>query len=281
MLSVRSLCVFCVSVADARGHVGRASAQPGAWPQWRGPARDGVARGTASGELAGALTKSGRSPSAAATRRQSSPTDASSCTPVTAMPRPSPPSTPRRASSSGSTPPRRRTRSTGGGLARPWPEVDRRRMPAAALHASASAASSPAYDGASGKVVWRKQPSAEQPTFGTATSPLVVDGVVVVFVGGHERGRWRRLDAVSGVPKWQWTGGAPAYASPVVATLAGVKQLITQSRTHVVGVALDGALLWQIPLDDALRPELRDADRHRRPRSSSLACRSRRPPCAS
>ena len=43
-------------------------------------------------------------------------------------------------------------------------------------------------------------------------------------------------------------GGAPAYASPVLATLAGVRQLVTQSRTHVVGVSLAGAPLWQIPL---------------------------------
>ena len=48
--------------------------------------------------------------------------------------------------------------------------------------------------------------------------------VVVVFVGGHDRGALMGLDLASGVTRWQWTGGAPAYASPVVATLAGVKQ---------------------------------------------------------
>ena len=47
--------------------------------------------------------------------------------------------------------------------------------------------------------------------------------------------------------RWQWTGGAPADASPILAALAGARQLITQSRTHVVGVGLDGALLWTFP----------------------------------
>ena len=104
-------------------------------------------------------------------------------------------------------------------------------------------------DAASGKVIWRKQPSAEQPNFGVATSPIVVDGLLVAFIGGHEHGALTAFDAVSGVVRWQWTGGAPAYASPILATLAGTRQLVTQSRTHVVGVGLDGALLWQIPIE--------------------------------
>jgi outer membrane protein assembly factor BamB len=104
-------------------------------------------------------------------------------------------------------------------------------------------------DAATGRVVWRKQPSSDLPTYGAATSPIVVDGVVAVFVGGTNKGALMGFDAVSGVVRWQWTGGAPAYASPVVATLAGTRQLVTQSRTHVVGVGLDGRLLWQIPLE--------------------------------
>jgi outer membrane protein assembly factor BamB len=103
-------------------------------------------------------------------------------------------------------------------------------------------------DAASGKVIWRKQPSAEQPNFGVAMSPIVVDGLLVAFIGGHEHGALTAFDAVSGAVRWQWTGGAPAYASPILTTLAGTRQLITQSRTHVVGVGLDGALLWQIPI---------------------------------
>lgn len=103
-------------------------------------------------------------------------------------------------------------------------------------------------DAASGKVIWRKQPSPEQPSFGVAMSPIVVDGLLVAHVGGHEHGALTAFDAVTGAVRWQWTAGAPAYASPVLATLAGARQLVTQSRTHVVGIGLDGVQLWQVPL---------------------------------
>ena len=104
------------------------------------------------------------------------------------------------------------------------------------------------YDAASGKLVWRSQPSVEQPLYGTAMSPLIEGGLVVVHAGGQERGALTAFDLQTGAVRWRWTGGAPAYASPVAATLAGVRQIVTQSRTHVVGVAAAGGrLLWQIP----------------------------------
>jgi outer membrane protein assembly factor BamB len=104
------------------------------------------------------------------------------------------------------------------------------------------------YDAASGALRWRKQPSAEQPLYGTAMSPLVEGGLAIVHAGGHERGALTAFDLETGAVRWRWTGGAPAYASPVAATLSGVRQIITQSRTHLVGVAAAGGrLLWQVP----------------------------------
>jgi outer membrane protein assembly factor BamB len=105
-----------------------------------------------------------------------------------------------------------------------------------------------AYDTATGKVRWRTRPVQDQPVFGTATSPLVDGAHVIVHVGGQESGALTAFDAATGEVRWRWTGGAPAYASPVIATFGGVRQLVTQSRTHVVGVAAaDGRLLWEIP----------------------------------
>ncbi len=231
-----------LTYVDTRGQV------VAGWPQWRGPARDGVAVAEAPASWPAALTKkwkvsvgSGYSTPIVADGRVFVHARNGDAETVTAF-----------------------DAATGKQIwidSTPAPYTVN---PAAASH-GAGPKSTPAYasgrlytlgisgiltcyDGASGKLVWRKQPSAEQPDFGTATSPVVVDGLVVVFVGGKERGSLAALDAVSGAPKWQWTGGAPAYASPVVATLAGVKQLITQSRTHVVGVGMGGALLWQVPL---------------------------------
>ena len=64
-------------------------------------------------------------------------------------------------------------------------------------------------------------------------------------------------------------GRATGRATPrrVVATCAGVRQVVTQTQNALVGVAADtGALLWKVPLHDALRAELGHADRARRPR---------------
>jgi outer membrane protein assembly factor BamB len=56
------------------------------------------------------------------------------------------------------------------------------------------------------------------------------------------------LDAATGALKWSWKGDGPAYASPIVADLAGTRQVITQSQRAVVALSLaDGKPLWQIP----------------------------------
>ena len=69
-----------------------------------------------------------------------------------------------------------------------------------------------------------------------------------MHVGGTESGALTALDLETGRSRWQWTGDGPAYASPIVATFSRVRQIVTQSRTHVVGVsASDGQLLWRIP----------------------------------
>jgi outer membrane protein assembly factor BamB len=104
------------------------------------------------------------------------------------------------------------------------------------------------YEAASGRRLWRKQPVSGQPVFGTAMSPLIDNGAVIVHVGEHERGALTAFEAATGKVRWEWTGGAPAYASPVIGTFGKVRQIVTQSRTHVVGIEADnGRLLWELP----------------------------------
>jgi outer membrane protein assembly factor BamB len=72
---------------------------------------------------------------------------------------------------------------------------------------------------------------------------------VIVHVGGHDDGELAALDAATGAPVWSWKGDGPGYASPVVATFGGVRQIVTQSQSALVGVAAEsGALLWKLPL---------------------------------
>lgn len=106
-----------------------------------------------------------------------------------------------------------------------------------------------AYDLATGKMLWRKNEPPLPPDFGTASSPMADGANVIAFLGGMKGGALTAMDAATGAVKWQWTGDGPAYASPILATFAGTRQIITQSQTRLVGVsAADGKLLWEVPL---------------------------------
>jgi outer membrane protein assembly factor BamB len=108
-----------------------------------------------------------------------------------------------------------------------------------------------AWDAASGKPLWRKpgDPKNVPATTTHACSPLVEGGSVIFHLGGDNNGALTAFDLVSGAEKWQWTGDGPGYGSPVIAEVAGVRQLITITQGKVVGIeASTGALLWERPL---------------------------------
>jgi len=110
-----------------------------------------------------------------------------------------------------------------------------------------------AWDPAGGRLLWRKSfegsHRATSPLFGAAMSPVVDAFSVIAHVGGHDDGALAAFDVATGALRWSWKGDGPGYASPVVATFDGVKQVVTQSQNALVGVAADsGALLWKVPL---------------------------------
>ena len=109
-----------------------------------------------------------------------------------------------------------------------------------------------AFDAATGKVAWRHAFDKEfgpPPDFGTATSPLFDNGLVIAHVGGINGGALRAFDAATGATKWSWTGDGPGYASPVPFTAGGVRQIVDVTKTKIAGVdAASGALLWSLPL---------------------------------
>ena len=106
-----------------------------------------------------------------------------------------------------------------------------------------------AHDLATGKLLWRKNAPPTPPEFGTATSPIVDGTSVIAFLGGQNAGALTAMDVAKGTVKWQWTGDGPGYSSPIIATFAGTRQIIVQSQVKLVGVAAaDGRLLWETPL---------------------------------
>lgn len=101
-------------------------------------------------------------------------------------------------------------------------------------------------DATSGKVAWRKDDIKTVPMFFTATSPIIVDGMAIAQLGGRGNGEIVAYDLNTGTEKWKWAGEAPAYASPVLMSTDGVKQIVTMTERGMVGVAAaDGKLLWQ------------------------------------
>jgi len=110
-----------------------------------------------------------------------------------------------------------------------------------------------AWDAASGRLLWRRTfdsaHRATAPSYGTAASPVVDGERVIAFVGGDGDGELAAFDVRTGAPVWAWKGDGPGYASPVVATWEGVRQVVTQSQNALVAVAADsGALLWKAEL---------------------------------
>ena len=105
------------------------------------------------------------------------------------------------------------------------------------------------FNASDGKLLWQKPaPSVETLYNNSAMSPIADRGVIIFHVGGHNQGALTAFDAATGNIKWSWSGDGPSYASPIVATFNGVRQVIAVTQRNVVGVAADtGVLLWQRP----------------------------------
>lgn len=108
------------------------------------------------------------------------------------------------------------------------------------------------HDAQTGKLKWRnefsKQYAKTSPLFGTAMSPIVDGNVVIAHVGGHDKGALTAFEVETGAVKWANSFDGPAYASPIIVTLAGVRQLVTFTQKNVVGVDVtNGQLLWNLP----------------------------------
>ncbi|MEP7272792.1 MAG: PQQ-binding-like beta-propeller repeat protein, partial [Acidobacteriota bacterium] len=105
-----------------------------------------------------------------------------------------------------------------------------------------------ALDGANGKVMWSRNAAsdtgAKLPGWGFASSPLVVDDVVVVAASGA----LVAYDRATGNPRWLGKVGGGGYSSPQLVTIDGVAQILQLNGDGLTGVApADGTALWQHP----------------------------------
>ena len=103
-----------------------------------------------------------------------------------------------------------------------------------------------ALDAVDGSLAWSRNAAADTdaklPTWGFVGSPLVVDDLLVVQVGGLVA-----YDLATGEPRWFGPAGG-SYSSPHLLTLDGVRQVLIVKHTGVVSVRpADGELLWEHP----------------------------------
>ena len=108
---------------------------------------------------------------------------------------------------------------------------------------------------ADGKLIWRKDPFPKiVPRFFTSYSPIIVDEMAIVHLGGQDNGAIIAYDLASGNEKWRWAGEGPDYGSPVLLTVDGTKQIASPTEKSIVGISVaDGKLLWQFPFPPAQR----------------------------
>lgn len=108
-------------------------------------------------------------------------------------------------------------------------------------------------DARTGKVIWGKDILAEAgqsvPQWAKSCSPLVVDGRVVVNLGSEAEENLAAYDAESGELIWRSGNYPSSYASPVVATLAGKRQIVAMQQKSVDGYDIEsGKILWSFPI---------------------------------
>jgi hypothetical protein len=131
-------------------------------------------------------------------------------------------------------------------------------------------------DARTGKLLWRKDFSRQPPVYGYCNSPLVAGGLCIVHVGDGDGGKGglTAFDVRTGAVKWRYADGSgPAYGSPILVTLAGERQVVTLTTGNFLGVsAATGKLLWRVEGSFAGNDQCLTPVRYK-----DLPCRSCRP----
>jgi outer membrane protein assembly factor BamB len=105
---------------------------------------------------------------------------------------------------------------------------------------------------ATGRLLWRtnilEDAGASNLQWGMAAAPLVVDDNVIVLPGGQGGKSVVAYHKVTGRRAWSALDDTQAYSSPMLVTLAGVRQILVFSQSRLMGLAPGGGqVLWEFP----------------------------------
>ena len=109
-----------------------------------------------------------------------------------------------------------------------------------------------ALDAATGRMLWRtgilEDANASNLQWGMAAAPLVVDENVVMLPGGSGGNSVVAYDRTTGRRSWSALDDTQAYSSPMLVTLAGVRQILVFSASRLMGIRPDsGGVIWEYP----------------------------------
>jgi outer membrane protein assembly factor BamB len=101
-----------------------------------------------------------------------------------------------------------------------------------------------------GEVEWSHDIVADTkaavPQWGYSVSPLVVDGLVIIFAAGDKEGNLLAYRAETGEQAWKHSAGAQSYSSPEVLSVGDHPQVLMHDNHSLAAVDVkDGNLLWQ------------------------------------
>ncbi len=106
-----------------------------------------------------------------------------------------------------------------------------------------------ALDARTGAVVWTRNAGSDTgtkiPEWGFASSPLVMEDLVIVAAAGT----LVAYEIATGTPRWVGPNGHYGYSSPHPLTIDGVAQILLQDGPGVTSVSpVDGKQLWEYTL---------------------------------
>lgn len=109
-----------------------------------------------------------------------------------------------------------------------------------------------ALDANTGRLLWRhnilQENGGKAAPYGVSVSPLIAGNLLITHAGGKANKSIVAYEKTTGKLAWGTLGDDPAYASPMLVTLGGVRQILTCTASRVVGLhPQTGSLLWEFP----------------------------------
>lgn len=104
------------------------------------------------------------------------------------------------------------------------------------------------FNASTGDLIWQDTThTGEVPSFFTAMSPLVTNGLCITHLGGKETGKVVAFNEETGNIQWETPVNNPTYASPKLINVNGKNHMVLQAENELMGLSLEnGAVLWKV-----------------------------------